>query len=182
MSRIGVKPIKISPEVSVTADRTLITVKGPKGTLTSPLPAGIKMSQEDGKVVFGRTSNEVSVKALHGLARSLFNNAVIGVTTGFQKRLELVGTGYRVKAEGQKLVLSLGLSHTVDILPVSGIEFTVEGNNIIYVKGIDKHLVGQVSADIRAHRPPEPYKGKGIRYSDEVVRRKAGKAAKGGEK
>lgn len=182
MSRIGVKPIKITPDLTVTADRTLITVTGPKGTLTSPIPTGIKMKHEDDKVVFSRTSEEVSVKALHGLARSLFQNAVTGVTSGFQKKLELVGTGYRVKAEGDKLVLSLGLSHNVEISPVAGIEFIVEANNVIYVKGIDKHLVGQVSANIRAHRPPEPYKGKGIRYSDEVVRRKAGKAAKSGDK
>lgn len=182
MSRIGIKPIKVLEGVQIKAEGSSITVTGPKGTLVAPLPKGIKITEEAGKISVSRNSDEPSIKALHGLTRSLLNNCIIGVTSGYQKRLELVGTGYRVKPEGANLSLSLGLSHTVTVKPVAGVELSTEGNNIIYVRGIDKGLVGQVAANIRALRPPEPYKGKGIRYSDEIVRRKAGKAAKGGEK
>lgn len=178
MSRIGAKPVKLDPSIEVKAEMASITLTGPKGTLTTIIPRGIKFTVDGDKALFTRNSDEPSVKALHGLARSLFYNTVIGVTKGFQKRLELVGTGYRVRTDGPGIELSVGYSHPVKFKAVPGTEITVEGNNIIYVKGIDKHLVGQVSADIRAVRPPEPYKGKGIRYSDEVVRRKVGKAAK----
>src|SRR3989338_9219188 len=182
MSRIGIKPVKMDSGITAKVDGKLISVTGPKGTLTAPLPKEIKFTQDGDKVLFSRNSDEVRVKALHGLTRSLFQNCVIGVTKGFQKRLELVGTGYRVRMDGAGIELSLGFSHPVKVSTVAGIELTIECNNIIYVKGIDKHLVGQIAANIRSLRPPEPYKGKGIRYSDEVVRRKAGKAAKGGEK
>jgi len=182
MSRIGLKPITIDKEVQVNLSGKMITIIGPKGSLSVPLAENIEFKIEESKVFLTRTREDLKTKALHGLTRSLLYNAVMGVVNGYQKKLELVGTGYRVKLEGSDLHLSLGFSHPVIFKAVSGIEFIVEGNNVIYVKGIDKHLVGQTAADIRTLRPPEPYKGKGIRYSDEIVRRKAGKTVKSGEK
>jgi large subunit ribosomal protein L6 len=182
MSRIGLKPVKITPEIQVSVADGKINLTGSKGNLSVPLPRQIEIKIDDGKAYFTRKQENNETKALHGLTRSLFQNAVTGITSGYEKKLELVGTGYRVKLEGTNLNLSLGFSHPVIFKAVPGVEMTIEGNNIIYLKGIDKHLVGQVAANIRALRPPEPYKGKGIRYSDEVIRRKAGKTAKGGEK
>lgn len=182
MSRIGLKPVKIAPEIQIAVVDNRINVTGPKGNLSVPLHKQIEIKVDDGKAFITRKQETNEAKALHGLTRSLLQNAVTGVTSGFQKKLELVGTGYRVKQEGNDLNLSVGFSHPIIFKAVPGVEITIEGNNIIYIKGIDKHLVGQVAANIRANRPPEPYKGKGIRYSDEVVRRKPGKTAKGGDK
>lgn len=178
MSRIGNQSITLPQGVSVDKQEKTLVVTGPKGKLTVPLHPSITFSQEENIVNLKRKNDEKEVKALHGLTRSLLNNAVIGVTEGYQKRLELVGTGYRVKKEGEKLILNVGFSHEVIIEPVAGVEIQVEGNNAIVLSGIDKQQVGQFTANIRRVRPPEPYKGKGIRYKDEVVRRKSGKAAK----
>jgi len=173
MSRIGKQPVTIPKSVKVQLDSVKITIAGPKGTLVQALPRQVKVAQKNDQLVV-----ESSSSAFHGLFRSLVNNMVIGVTEGYQKTLKLIGTGYRVKKEGQALELSLGFSHPVKVAPIEGIEFEIEGNSTIIVKGIDKQLVGQTTADIRSLRPPEPYKGKGIRYQDEQVRRKPGKAAK----
>jgi len=173
MSRIGKQPITIPESVKVELDSGKITITGPKGTLVQDFPKKVKVTQKDDQLII-----ESSSSAFHGLFRSLINNMIIGVTEGYQKTLKLVGTGYRVKKEGQALELSLGFSHPVKVATVEGIEFEIEGNNTIIIKGINKQLVGQIAADIRSIRPPEPYKGKGIRYQDEQVRRKPGKAAK----
>lgn len=178
MSRIGNQQITIKDNVTVTQDGNQVTVKGPLGELKETLPKEIKITQEGGVLVFKRPSDVPAIKALHGLTRALVNNLIEGVTVGYSKNLEMVGTGYRVSKAGESLTLSVGLSHPVEIKAVPGITFEVEGNNKITVKGINKQQVGQVAANIRAVRPPEPYKGKGIRYEGEVVRRKAGKAAK----
>ncbi len=182
MSRIGVKPIRIPPEVKLEPASDRVTVTGPKGSLFVDLPKSIKLTQESDLIKISRNSDNLQVKALHGLIRSLVQNAIIGVSKGYEKQLELVGTGYRVKLEGGNLVFSLGFSHPIEFKLIKGIEFSVEKNNIVFIKGIDKHLVGQVAANIRSLRPPESYKGKGIRYSGESVRIKAGKATKGAEK
>lgn len=173
MSRIGKQPITIPESVKVQLDSGEITITGPKGTLVQDLPKRVKVAQKNDQLIV-----ESSSSAFHGLFRSLLNNMVIGVTEGYQKTLKLTGTGYRVKKEGQALELSLGFSHPVKVAPIEGIELEIEGNNTIIIKGINKQLVGQTAADIRSIRPPEPYKGKGIRYQDEQVRRKPGKAAK----
>lgn len=178
MSRIGVAPIKIPEGVQVTVDKTMITVKGQKGELSEPIHNLVSVEVADNKIIVKRKNNSKPARALHGLTRALIANMVIGVTDGFEKVLEMVGTGYRVKKKGSGLTLSVGYSHDIDFDQVEGITFEVEGNNIIKVSGISKHLVGQVSANIRALKKPEPYKGKGIRYQGEYVRRKAGKAAK----
>lgn len=179
MSRIGRLPIAIPNNVQISVLDREISVKGAKGELSYTLPTtNIVLENKDGYLNVSRKNNNKETKALHGLTRSLLNNMVQGVTEGFEKKIELVGTGYRVKKENKKIILSLGFSHPVEIEEVEGVSFDVEGTNVILVKGIDKHLVGQVSANIRAKRPPEPYKGKGIKYSDEIVRRKAGKTAK----
>lgn len=178
MSRIGNQLITIPANVTLTITDNTVVAKGPLGELTQELPKKIKLEQKDQALIFIRPDDIPATKALHGLSRALINNLIIGVTEGFAKNLEMVGTGYRVSKQGEKLVLQVGLSHNVEIDPVPGITYEVEGNNKITIKGIDKHLVGQTAANIRAIRPPEPYKGKGIRYQDEVVRRKAGKAAK----
>jgi large subunit ribosomal protein L6 len=178
MSRIGNQPITLPQGVSIEKQENTIVVTGPKGKLVVPMHSSITFSQEENIANLKRKNDEKEAKALHGLTRSLLNNAVIGVTEGYQKRLELVGTGYRVKKEGEKLILNVGFSHEVTIDPVVGVDIQVEGNNAIVLSGIDKQLVGQFTANIRRVRPPEPYKGKGIRYKDEVVRRKSGKAAK----
>lgn len=178
MSRIGNQAIIIPQGVTLTTSDGAIKITGPGGELSVPLPKSISFVQEEDLAKLSRKNDENQIKALHGLTRSLLNNAIIGVTQGYQKKLELVGTGYRVRKEGEKLILSVGFSHEVPVEPTDGIKWEVEGNNAIFIKGIDKHLVGQVAANIRKVRPPEPYKGKGIRYENEVVRRKAGKAAK----
>lgn len=176
MSLIGKQPITIKDQVTVTLDRNSITVKGSKGELTQALPLqDIKVEVADNQVIVTRKSDSKSARAYHGLVRSLIQNMVTGVTDGFQKRLELVGTGYRVVKQGTKLVLSLGYSHPVEVEAPHGISLEVEGNNVIIIKGFDKQAVGQIAAEIRAKRPPEPYKGKGIKYEGEQVRRKAGK-------
>lgn len=182
MSRIGLKPVTIPKDIQIEIQRNKINLTNSKGNLSVPLSRLIEIEIKEDKAFFTRKQETNEAKAFHGLTRSLFQNAITGLTSGYQKKLELVGTGYRVKLEGSDLNLSLGYSHPTIFKAVPGVEITIEGNNIIYIKGIDKHLVGQVAANIRALRPPEPYKGKGVRYSDEVVRRKAGKTAKGGDK
>lgn len=178
MSKIGRLPITIPSTVNLTIAGDLITVKGPKGELSYTLQPKIKAELTGDQLVITRTSEDKPVRALHGLTRALLSNMVIGVTAGFTKNLELVGTGYRARLAGTKLVLSLGYSHEIEFIPPKGIEIKVEGTNVIIVTGFDIQAVGQVAAVIRNYRKPEPYKGKGIRYAGEVVRRKAGKAAK----
>lgn len=177
MSRIGRTPISIPQGVTVTATNDTVTVKGPKGELVTAVPKLITVTVAEGLVQVSRANDEKATKALHGLVRSLVNNTILGVTEGYKKTLKLVGTGYRVKAQGQGIQLSVGYSHPVDIAPVAGITLKVEGTDTIHIEGTDKQKVGQTAAEIRKVRPPEPYKGKGIRYEDEVVRRKQGKAA-----
>lgn len=179
MSRIGNAPVAIPGGVEITASPSEVKVKGPKGELATELPEGITVEVEEGSVKLVRANDERETKALHGLVRSLVNNMIIGVSEGFQKDLELRGVGYRVAAKGKDaLELQLGFSHPVSYKAPAGIEFEVPEQTKIMVKGIDKQVVGQVAADIRAFREPEPYKGKGIRYVGEYVIRKAGKAAK----
>jgi large subunit ribosomal protein L6 len=180
MSRIGRKPVDIPEKATVKVKDGEVRVVGPKGELKQAIRPEIKVKVDNNKVVVSRLGDDKKAKALHGLTRTLIANMLMGVTEGWSKTLKLVGTGYRVQSDQGKLTLSLGFSHPVEILPVKGIEFAVEGKDTIRVSGIDKGLVGQVAADIRKKRPPEPYKGKGIRYDDEVVRRKPGKAAKVG--
>ncbi len=176
MSRIGKKPISLPPGVEVKRDGSIITVKGPKGTLTQDIPEEISFVLEDGQLLMQRPSDDKKHRSLHGLSRALLANMVEGVTNGFEKKLELVGVGYRAQLQGNKLVISIGFSHPVEIDPPEGIEFEVPAVTKITVKGIDKQLVGNTAAHIRAIRKPEPYKGKGIKYENEVIRRKAGKA------
>ncbi len=175
MSRIGNKEIILPSGVTLEITPTLIKVNGPKGQLEVNIPRGIEVELNDQSVLVKRKSD--NFKAFHGLVRSLLANAIEGVEKGFEKKLELHGVGYRAALEGNDLNLSLGFSHPVKVTAPDGIQFKVEKNTII-VSGIDKQSVGQVSAEIRSYRKPEPYKGKGVRYSDEIVRRKAGKAAK----
>ena len=177
MSRIGKLPITIPAGVTVdiTADNT-VTVKGPKGTLTQTFNKSITITKEDGIVKLERRSDEKRQKALHGLTRSLLNNMVLGVLNGFEKKLEINGVGYKAALDGQKLVLSLGYSHPLEVIPPVGITFEVPAPNTILVKGYDKQAVGQIAAQIREFRKPEPYLGKGVKYSDEIIRRKEGKA------
>lgn len=177
MSRVGNAPISIPSGVTVTVTDASVQVKGPKGELSTQLKPGIKVAIEDNQVVVSRTNDLAQTKASHGLVRSLINNNVIGVTDGYKKTLKLVGVGYRVAMKGQGISLSVGFSHPVEFQPLPGVTFSLEGNDTIHIEGFDKQAVGQMAADIRKVRPPEPYKGKGIRYEDEVVRRKAGKAA-----
>ncbi|MBE5908341.1 MAG: 50S ribosomal protein L6 [Lachnospiraceae bacterium] len=178
MSRIGRMPIAIPAGVTVDiAENNLVTVKGPKGTLEKTLPTEMEIKVEGEEVVVTRPNDLKKMKSLHGLTRSLIQNMVTGVTEGYQKTLEVNGVGYRATKQGNKLVLNLGFSHPVEMTDPDGIESTVEGNNII-IKGIDKEKVGQYAADIRDKKRPEPYKGKGIKYSDEVIRRKVGKTGK----
>ena len=176
MSRVGNAPISLPEKVSVTEDSGTVTVEGPKGKLSYSLPEGIGYGLEDGSVKLTRPSDSKRDKAFHGTARSLVNGMVLGVSEGFVKNLEIRGVGLRAAVKGNNLDLSLGKSHPI-LHPIpEGITVTVEDNTKIKVEGIDKQLVGQVAADIRAYYPPEPYKGKGIRYTDEYVRRKAGKS------
>jgi large subunit ribosomal protein L6 len=178
MSRIGKMPIAVPAGVTVeVAENNKVTVKGPKGTLTRVFPAEISFSQEDGQIEVKRPDDQKKTRALHGLSRSLLNNMVVGVTEGFEKKLEVNGVGYRAAKQGKNLNLSLGYSHPVVMVDPDGIETVVEGN-IITVKGVDKEKVGQFAAEIRDKRRPEPYKGKGIKYDYEVIRRKEGKTAK----
>jgi large subunit ribosomal protein L6 len=179
MSRIGKAPITVPAGVDVTVDGRRISVKGPKGTLERQIPGTITISQEGDTLTVERPNDENKVKAMHGLTRSLVSNMVIGVTEGFKKNLEIVGVGYRAEAQGPNaLRLNLGFSHPVDVKAPEGITFEVPAQTQIVVSGIDKEVVGQVAADIRSIRKPEPYKGKGVRYAGERVLRKAGKAGK----
>jgi large subunit ribosomal protein L6 len=178
MSRIGKLPVPLAKNVEVTIDGTSVRVKGPKGELAREFPTGMRFAVEDGKVIVTRPDDEKPTRALHGLSRSLLANMVVGVSDGFTKTLELQGVGYRATQAGEKVNLAVGYSHPVEIVPPPGIELQVEGTTKLHVRGIDKELVGQVAADIRKVRKPEPYKGKGIRYLGEYVRRKAGKAGK----
>jgi large subunit ribosomal protein L6 len=179
MSRIGKSPITVPSGVDVTVSAGTITVKGPKGTLTRTLPTAITIDQNDGELTFTRPDDERENRALHGLVRSLVNNMVIGVTDGFRKELEIVGVGYRAEAQGPSAIrLALGFSHPVNVTAPDGITFEVPAPTQVVVFGIDKEVVGQVAADIRSIRKPEPYKGKGVRYQGERVLRKAGKAGK----
>lgn len=176
MSRIGKKPISLPVGVKVTVDGNTVTVQGSKGTLEQILPEGITISQEDNQVLVERANDNKQQRAFHGLTRALIANMVEGVTNGFEKKLELVGVGYRAQMQGKKLVISIGFSHPVEIDASEGIEFEVPAPTRITIKGIDKQLVGNTAAHIRAIRKPEPYKGKGIKYENEYIRRKAGKA------
>ena len=179
MSRIGTAPITVPAGVDITLDGRTISVKGPKGTLQREIPGNITITVEGDTLVCERPNDENKTKAMHGLTRSLVNNMVIGVTDGFRKELEIVGVGYRAEAQGPGgLRLNLGFSHTVDVKAPEGITFEVPQQTQVVVSGIDKEVVGQVAANIRSIRKPEPYKGKGVRYAGERVLRKAGKAGK----
>jgi len=179
VSRIGRSPVIIPSGVQVSIDGAMVRVKGPKGELTRTFRPEITVHQDAGQVTFERQSDAPSVRALHGLTRALLNNMVLGVSTGFEKQLQVEGVGYRAEKSGNDLVLTVGYSHPVRFEPPAGISFNVEEKaRLIKVLGPDKELVGQVAADIRKVRPPEPYKGKGIRYLGEHVRHKAGKAGK----
>ena len=183
MSRIGRLPITVPSGVDVALDGRVITVKGPKGTLTRELPPRIEVARDGDTLLATRPTETKLDKSLHGLTRTLVNNMVVGVTDGYRKGLEIVGVGYRAQKTGEKLVLALGYSHPVEIDPPAGISFELETPLRLAVVGIDKELVGQIAAKVRATRKPEPYKGKGVRYAGEKVRRKAGKAGKiGGKK
>ena len=179
MSRIGRMPIAIPAGVTVeVAENNKVTVKGPKGTLERVLPEEMSIKIEDAHVVVSRPNDLKRMKALHGLTRTLISNMVTGVTQGYEKVLEINGVGYRAAKQGKKLVLSLGYSHPVEMIDPEGLEAVVETPNKIVIKGIDKEKVGQYAAEIRDKRRPEPYKGKGIKYADEVIRRKVGKTGK----
>lgn len=179
MSRIGKLPIAIPNGVTVTvAPENVVTVKGPKGQLVKTMHKDMSIAVENNEVVVTRPSDERHHKALHGLTRALINNMVVGVTEGYKKTLELVGVGYRVQLQGKKLVMNLGYSHPVEIEEVAGIKYETPATNKVVVSGIDKELVGAVAANIRTWRKPEPYKGKGIKYDNEVIRRKEGKTGK----
>ncbi len=182
MSRIGRLPIAVPAGVDVALDGRMITVNGPKGTLTRELPPRIQIARDGDTIVVSRPTETKLDKSLHGLTRTLVNNMVVGVTTGYRKGLEIVGVGYRAQKVGEKLQLALGYSHPIEIDPPEGISFEVESPVRLAVVGIDKELVGQVAAKIRSTRKPEPYKGKGVRYAGEYVRRKAGKAGRIGGK
>ena len=179
MSRIGKLPITVPAGVTVTVDKeNLVTVKGPKGTLSRKLSADMNIAQEDGSLSVTRPNDLKRFKAMHGLTRTLINNMIVGVTDGYTKRLEVNGTGYRAAKAGKKLTLNLGYSHPVEMEDPDGVTSEVEGTNKITITGIDKEKVGQYAANIRSKRPPEPYKGKGIKYETERIRRKAGKSGK----
>lgn len=180
MSRIGKKPIVISEGVSASVAGTTITVKGSKGELVHTIHPLASIEMRDGQITVTRRDDSKLARSVQGLTRSLLANMVRGVTKGYERRLELVGTGYRATKKGDGISMTLGFSHPVEITPPPGIALEVEGNTIVIVRGVDKHMVGQTAADVRAKRPPEPYKGKGIRYVGEQVRRKPGKQAKVG--
>ena len=177
MSRIGRMPITVPAGVTVTVgENNFVTVKGPKGTLEQQLNSRMTITQNGTEIVITRPTDEKEDRSLHGLTRALLNNMVVGVSTGYSKKLEVVGVGYRVAMQGTKLVLNLGYSHPINIVAPEGIKFEVPDPNTIIVKGYDKQAVGQIAAVIRSKRKPEPYHGKGVKYADEVIRRKAGKA------
>ncbi|XOQ59899.1 MAG: 50S ribosomal protein L6 [Clostridium sp.] len=179
MSRIGRLPIAIPAGVTVTVTPdNVVTVKGPKGQLVKAMRKEISITVEDNSIIVKRSSDEKQVRALHGLTRALINNMVIGVTEGYSKTLELVGVGYRAQLKGKKLVMHIGYSHPVEIEPIEGVTFETPSSTQVVVKGMDKELVGYVAADIRNWRKPEPYKGKGIKYENEHIRRKEGKTGK----
>ncbi len=178
MSRIGKQPVPIPKAVTITIDGQHVTVKGPKGELARELPPEIAFVQEGEEIVVTRRNESRNARQRHGLVRTLIANMVEGVSNGYQKKLEIQGVGYRASLQGQKLVMALGYSHPVEFEPPQGIQFAVEGNTNVTVSGIDKEIVGNTAARVRAARPPEPYKGKGVRYAGEQVRRKAGKAGK----
>jgi large subunit ribosomal protein L6 len=183
MSRIGRMPIPVPSGVEVSIDGTHVAVKGPRGELARDIAPELRVVQQDGVLLVERPSDDKRSRELHGLTRTLVANMVTGVTTGFRKGLEITGVGYRAQLVGHKLQLNLGYSHPIEIVPPPGISFEVENPTRLAVSGIDKELVGHVAARVRAQRKPEPYKGKGVRYAGEVIRRKAGKAGKiGGKK
>ena len=177
MSRIGKKPIPIPPGVKVAVHDDRVSAEGPKGKLSQPVPRGLTARVENGHVLIGRGSDERSLRALHGLTRSLVANMVSGVKDGFERKLEIVGIGYRAQLQGRNIQLALGYSHPVVFPAPEGITFATESPTRLTVSGIDRALVGQIAANIREKRPPEPYKGKGIKYEGERIRRKAGKSA-----
>jgi len=178
MSRVGRMPITVPPGVTVTIEKGKVTVNGPKGELTCAVVPDIAITQADNTLTFSRPSDSPKHRSLHGLTRSLLNNMVTGVSSGFEKDLEIVGVGYRAEKSGEKLTLRVGYSHTVEVTPLPGVSLAVEGTNRIKVSGINKETVGEMAARIRKTRPPDAYKGKGIRYAGEVVRLKPGKAGK----
>ena len=179
MSRVGRQPVVVPKGVEVNIKGSHVRVKGPKGELSHTFPASMEISMEDGNVVVNRPSDERAHRALHGMTRAIINNMVVGVSTGFEKVLEINGVGYRAELTGKNLTLNVGYSHPVVVVPPEGISFEVDQRTRqIKIMGYDKQMVGQVAADIRKVRPPEPYKGKGIKYLDERIRRKAGKAGK----
>ena len=179
MSRIGRMPIAVPAGVTVDiAENNQVTVKGPKGTLERVLPAEMTITREGEEITVTRPNDLKQLQSLHGLTRTLIYNMIVGVTEGYEKKLEVNGVGYRAAKQGKKLTLSLGYSHPVEMEDPEGIEVTVDGQNLIIVKGIDKEKVGQYAAEIREKRAPEPYKCKGIKYVDEVIRRKVGKTGK----
>ncbi|MCM3734046.1 50S ribosomal protein L6 [Fictibacillus nanhaiensis] len=179
MSRVGNKPIEVPGGVTITvASDNTVSVKGPKGELSRTFNADIKINQQDNLITVERPSDHKEHRALHGTTRSVLNNMVIGVTNGYERALEIIGVGYRASKAGNKLVLNVGYSHPVEIVPEQGIDIEVPSNTKVIVKGIDKQRVGEVAANIRSVRSPEPYKGKGIRYEGEFVRRKEGKTGK----
>ena len=179
MSRIGRAPITIPAGVEVTvADGNVVTVKGANGTITKTLFTAMTIEQKDGAIHVTRPNDEKANRSLHGLTRTLLNNMVVGVTDGFKKTLEITGVGYRATKEGKNLVMNLGYSHQVIVPEIDGITIDVPTPNTVVINGVDKQLVGQFAADVRNKRPPEPYKGKGIKYADEVIRRKEGKTGK----
>jgi len=178
MSRIGRAPIAIPAGVEVSVEGNVITVKGPKGTATRTLNPELSVKVEDGNIMISRPNDEKYVRSIHGLNRTLVANMVYGVSTGYEKTLEINGVGYRAAKEGNKLVMNLGFSHQVFVPEIDGITIDVPNANTVVIKGIDKQKVGQFAADVRSKRPPEPYKGKGIKYADEVIRRKEGKTGK----
>ena len=178
MSRIGKKPITVPEKVDITLDGLTITVKGPKGELSRTLPEGVSLSQSDGLITVSADSDKRKSRERHGLSRTLVANMIEGVSNGYSKQLEIVGVGSRAQVKGKKLVVSAGYSHPVEVIPPEGITFKVESNTNVFISGIDKELVGNEAAKIRAIRPPEPYKGKGIKYAGEHIVRKAGKSGK----
>lgn len=177
MSRVGKLPIQVPSGVTITVDDALITVAGPKGTLTESMQPGVNVKQEGSEIIVSRQTDEREHRAKHGLVRALVNNMVIGVTKGFEKKLEVNGVGFKIATEGTKLKMALGFSHDVYYQPPQGVNVSVEANNIV-VSGISKQQVGQVAAEIRSFKKPEPYKGKGIKYVDERIIRKSGKSGK----
>lgn len=179
MSRVGKKPIKLPEGVTASVEQRAVFVAGKKGQIKIPLPEGVEVKVDTQELTVHRLSNQKKHKSLHGALQRIISNAVVGVSQGWSKKLELVGTGYRARIEGEDIILTVGHSHPIKVTPLEGITFSIEDNKIV-VTGSNKHLVGQVAASIRSNRPPEPYKGKGIRYDLEKVRRKPGKTAKVG--